>query len=332
MRIAIWGAGKMGQVHGNAYKKMGGQVEVGYVIERDEEKARAFANEFHCIITGDIEELEQGSVDAVDICLPTHLHRNAVLKALKLCGAVFCEKPICLEREEYRQIKNAVEDGGGFVMIGQVLRFWNGYVKARELLQAGAVGAPRMICCSRRQKMPVWSKGNWLIDGQKSGGLLMDLCIHDVDYVCWLLGLPRRVSCEIVHKDQVTLHGLLTMAYEGCCAEVVGSWGMPEGFHGGELEAVLEIVGDDGMIVYRGGDTLELTGKKGCERIGLDPVDGYEEELGYFIRCVQGRAAPARSDHLSVEGTMEVLWAARQAWETKETVALEPQGSVDGTG
>ena len=52
------------------------------------------------------------------------------------------------------------EDGGGFVMIGQVLRFWNGYVKARELLQAGAVGAPRMICCSRRQKMPVWSKGN----------------------------------------------------------------------------------------------------------------------------------------------------------------------------
>ncbi len=128
----------------------------------------------------------------------------------------------------------------------------------------------------------------------------MDLCIHDVDYVCWLLGLPRRVSCEIVHKDQVTLHGLLTMAYEGCCAEVVGSWGMPEGFHGGELEAVLEIVGDDGMIVYRG--------------------------------CVQGRAAPARSDHLSVEGTMEVLWAARQAWETKETVALEPQGSVDGTG
>ena len=88
---------------------------------------------------------------------------------------------------------------------------------------------------------------------------------------------------------------------------MVGSWGMPEGFHGGELEAVLEIVGDDGMIVYRGGDTLELTGKKGCERIGLDPVDGYEEELGYFIRCVQGRAAPARSDHLSVEGTMEVL-------------------------
>lgn len=323
MRIAIWGAGKMGQVHGDAYRKMSGEVQISYVIERDREKARAFAKEFHCTPAESIEELERGSVEAVDICLPTHLHQEAVLKSLNLCDAIFCEKPVCLGREEYVRMQRAVETGPGFVMIGQVLRFWNGYVKARELVQAGAVGAPRMISCSRRQKMPVWSEGNWLADSRKSGGLLMDLCIHDVDYVYWLLGSPGRVSCEIVEQDGVTSHGLVTLVYEGCCAQIVGSWGMPEGFHNGELEAVLEIVGDRGMITYRGGETLELIGEEGREEIGLTPGDGYEEELGYFIRCVRERIVPTRSDILSVKGTMEILWAARRAFEEKRPVKLE---------
>ncbi len=330
MRIAIWGAGKMGQVHGNAYRKMGGDVEIGYVIERDREKARAFAKGFNCIWIETIEELERGSVDAVDICLPTHLHPDAVIKSLGSSDAVFCEKPLCLERETYERLKKAVGTGPGTVMIGQVLRFWNGYVKAKELLDKGAVGAPRMIACSRRQKMPAWSDGNWLIDSAKSGGLLMDLCIHDVDYVYWLLGRPKRVSCEIVKRETVTLHGMVTLAYEGCCAAITGSWGMPESFNGGELAAVLEIVGDQGMITYRGGDTLELIGEKGRETVRLGARDGYEEELGYFVQCVRDRVTPARSDILSVEGTMEILWAAEQAWRTSRAVELEGPGRSDG--
>ena len=327
MRIAIWGAGKMGQAHGDAYRKMDGRVEIKYVIESDREKAQAFARDFGCIAMESITGLEKGGIDAIDICLPTYLHREAITQALKLCGAIFCEKPVCLDREEYQCLKAVAKDGQGFVMVGQVLRFWNGYVKAKELLDEGAVGKPRMIHCFRRQKMPGWSKGNWLMDSQRSGGLLMDLCIHDVDFLCWVLGRPRTAACEIVEKDGLTLHGILTLSYEGCCASVVGSWGMPEGFHGGEMETVLEITGDQGMIVYQGGEVLELVKGDKKEQVGLPAEDGYEKELEYFVDCVENHSYPEHSDLFSVEGTMEVLWSADQAWRSKQVLPIGPEAA-----
>ena len=71
--------------------------------------------------------------------------------------------------------------------------------------------------------MPSWSKGNWLMDNRQSGGLLMDLCIHDIDYLYWLLGTPEQVSCKIVEREETTLHGILNIVYSDCCANVVGS-------------------------------------------------------------------------------------------------------------
>lgn len=323
MKIAIWGAGKMGQVHGNAYKKMGNDVEISYVIEHDADKAEEFAHQFHCKALTDIRSLEKDHVDAIDICLPTWLHREAIEQAAGICRGIFCEKPVCLNQREYNELKCLAKEKDCFVMIGQVIRFWSGYVKARELLLNGDIGKPRMITCKRRQKMPAWSKGNWLMDSRLSGGILMDLCVHDVDYVYWILGLPERVACEIVKRGDTTLHSFLTLTYEDCCASINGSWGMPEGFHEGQLEAELEIVGDRGMLIYKSGNELELIADSGSTMIPLPKEDGYEKELRYFVQCVRENTYPAQSDICSVEGTMEILWAAGRAYGSKQIVKPE---------
>lgn len=320
MKVAVWGAGKMGWVHGKAYQKLKGQVEIAWVIEQDAAKAEMFSREFQCKAVPALRMLEPGSVDAIDICLPTYLHKDAVKQASELCRFLFCEKPVCLTKEEYEELKETVK--GCHLMIGQVLRFWNGYVKARELVLQGRIGIPRFMTCSRRQKLPLWSKENWLIDNQKSGGLLMDLCIHDIDYMYWLLGIPESVSCQIVKSGGTTLHSSLHMAYEGCCVNVVGSWGMPEGFHTGELETMLEIVGDLGMVIYRGGNLLELVRDSKRQEIMLEPDDGYEQELRYFTECVCSRTDPERCGLTSVEGTMKILWAAQQAADSGLVVKI----------
>jgi UDP-N-acetylglucosamine 3-dehydrogenase len=323
MKVAIWGAGKMGQVHGQAYKGMGKDVEIAYIVERDAGKAAEFSGRFQCRAIDDVSGLEGKHIDMIDICLPTYLHREAIERALDLCDYIFCEKPVCLTRDDYYGLCRIADTKTCHLMVGQVLRFWNGYVRAREMVLNGEIGRPRLITCFRRQKMPSWSKGNWLMDNRQSGGLLMDLCIHDIDYLYWLLGTPEQVSCKIVEREETTLHGILNIVYSDCCANVVGSWGMPEGFHDGGLESMLEIVGDIGMITYSGGDCLELIRGNEKQCISLEHEDGYEEELKYFVECVKCQKEPEQSNLFSVEGTMKILWAAKEAADSRQFISID---------
>ena len=158
MKVAIWGAGKMGQVHGQAYKGMGKDVEIAYIVERDAGKAAEFSGRFRCRAIDDVSGLEGKHIDMIDICLPTYLHREAIEQALDLCDYIFCEKPVCLTRDDYYGLCRIADTKTCHLMVGQVLRFWNGYVRAREMVLNGEIGRPRLITCFRRQKMPSWSK------------------------------------------------------------------------------------------------------------------------------------------------------------------------------
>lgn len=323
MKVAIWGAGKMGWVHAEAYRKLSGNVEIAAVIEENREKGEKFSTYFGCMLLDKPKLLEQIPVDAIDICLPTYIHRQAILQAMEFSSYILCEKPICINRDEFEDLEKEIKARSCHLMIGQVLRFWNGYVKVKELVCSGVIGKPRFISCERRQKMPQWSNGNWLMDQEKSGGLLMDLCIHDVDYINWLMGLPERVFCENVNRDDGTgLHSLITMAYKDCCAHVIGAWGMPPAYHNGELFSYLEIIGDLGMVSYSGGDEVQLIVEEDKKILKLEPSDGYEEEIRYFVQCVSQKSSPTLLNITSVKGTMRILWAARQASDEKQTISL----------
>lgn len=131
------------------------------------------------------------------------------------------------------------------------------------------------------------------------------------------------MSCKIVEREETTLHGILNIVYSDCCANVVGSWGMPEGFHDGGLESMLEIVGDTGMITYSGGDCLELIRGNEKQCISLEHEDGYEEELKYFVECVKCQKEPEQSNLFSVEGTMKILWAAKEAADSRQFISID---------
>src|SRR5206468_1418494 len=130
-------------------------------------------------------------IDVVDICLPTPLHRRAAERAFAAGKHVFLEKPIALTAEDAAAILDAGAQSRRILMVGLVLRFWPEYVELQRRLASDELGRPLVVSTRRLSPAPDWSE--WIADPAQSGGVPVDLMIHDFDQLNWLLGKPRSV-------------------------------------------------------------------------------------------------------------------------------------------
>lgn len=122
-------------------------------------------------------------VEAVVIASPTTLHAEMVTAAVRARKPVFCEKPLTLDTAEAEAVRREVEAAGAFVHVGFMRRYDRGYAAAKRLIDAGEVGKPVYIHCVSRDPdapPPEFVK--------TSGGLFIDMCIHDIDLCRWLMG------------------------------------------------------------------------------------------------------------------------------------------------
>ena len=148
------------------------------------------------VVTDDWEAaIAAPGVDAVDICLPTPLHRPVAERALAAGRHVLLEKPIALTLEDADAIGAAAAASGRVLMVGHVLRFFPEVVELRRVLgdrraRARRWPPPRSGC----RRPPDWN--DWMLDPERSGGTLVDLMIHDFDIVGALLGPARRVHAR----------------------------------------------------------------------------------------------------------------------------------------
>ncbi len=170
----------------------------------------------------DIDEvLGDSDIDAVDLCLPTFMHEEVAMAALRAGKHVLVEKPIALEGVAARRIIAESERAGRILMCAQVLRFFPQYVALRNAMSG--LGAVRGGFFRRRCAAPAW--GGWLKDPAKSGGGIFDLLIHDVDMCLHLFGSPEAVSA-VGHCDTAAgldiLHGQLF--YPFGTVVVTGGW------------------------------------------------------------------------------------------------------------
>jgi predicted dehydrogenase len=123
--LTILGAGFMGSAHAANYDALGERVRVKWVASRTPERAAKLAESLGAQSTADLEAaVRDPEIDAVDICLPTPLHREAAESALAAGKHVFLEKPIAVTLEDADAIVAAAERSAGLFMVGLVLRFW----------------------------------------------------------------------------------------------------------------------------------------------------------------------------------------------------------------
>ena len=229
-------------------------------------------------------------VDVVDITLPTFLHAKYVIAALEAGKHVICEKPMACTLRECDRMIAAARKAKRQLMIAHCIRFWPEYMKLKEIIDSKTYGKVLSAMLWRRSSTPTWSWDNWLLDEKRSGGAVVDLHIHDTDFVNYVFGVPKAVcSSGLVGGvsktavDAVVTHYILA---RGPAVSAEGNWALAPGFgfNAGFL-VVLERASIELGIKSGAPLTVHtLEGKTLTPKVAKG--DGYINELKHFVDCV----------------------------------------------
>ena len=141
--------------------------------------------------------IAKADIDVVDICVPTPFHCDYVIAALNAGKHVFCEKPICRDFEQLEKMKAALaaRKPGQFFNVGMCVRAWPEYADAKKRIDAGELG--KLSSATFRRLSPsVVGNGwkDWYLNDEISGGALLEMHLHDTDFICHLFGVPQSVN------------------------------------------------------------------------------------------------------------------------------------------
>lgn len=329
--VAVIGCGFIGGVHLRAWRKVEG-ADLVAVVDLIEGRAKKAAEDFKVPhrFTDYTKALEMEGVDIVDICTPTYTHAEIAIAASKSGKHVLVEKPIALRLRDADEMIRTAKNAGVKFMVAHCLRFWPEYVEAKRLVESGAVGEPRIARAYRQSPFPEWAL--WHKDRRLSGGVFVDMSIHDVDFLRWALGEVEEVFARggtLKTADSTShdyTHALLKFA-SGAIAYVEGSWIQPAGF---PFTTYLEIVGTRGMLTVDNHSpaALRVYGP-GAPPAAFTPFedDAYDREVRHFYECVVKDLEPAVPGE-EARRTLEVVLAALKSVDEGRPVRLPLEGEV----
>jgi predicted dehydrogenase len=227
----------------------------------------------------------------MDICLPTHQHAEAALAALRAGKHVLVEKPMALDGASADEMIAEAHRSGRVLMGAQVVRFIPSYRAAAEMVRCGKLGQVRSAIFRRRCAAPAWSA--WLSDPAASGGGVFDLLIHDIDFCVHLFGYPRAVTARGYEDMARGVDWILAeLEYPGIGAVAIsGGWHHPKAF---PFSMEYTIVADGGTLEFdSAGVPLTMYAADGSSKnVDAPEVDGYEEEIRYFVECAKAGVQP----------------------------------------
>jgi predicted dehydrogenase len=143
----------------------------------------------------------------------------------------------------------ACQTAGVKLLVGHVVRFFPEYEAARQATVDGLIGRPAVLRLQRNVFRPRKVQDNWFLDFEKSGGMILDLMIHDFDYARWVAGEVIQVYCKNLGDPRNTPgdHGLAILTHaSGALTHVEGSWAYPPP----TFRSKLEIAGAQGLITH----------------------------------------------------------------------------------
>lgn len=326
IRIGILGAGAMGAVHAAAYATMA-DVEVVGVYSRS--AARAGATAAICRAEPVLEAarlIEDPTIDAVDVCVPTSLHANHVMAALDRGKHVFCETPFAASADEARQMLGAARRARCLLQVGLLMRSAVEYEYVKALTQSGRYGC--------LLSLSTWRLGSYLrrtgVDHKPHyGDPSTELLTFDFDFIRWVMGMPHRLSAAAVQgegRSPGEISAVLAFA-DGRQATAIASGLMPTGspftvgFRALFDDAVLRLV----TVFEDGPPTVTFTlsdHQRHDQPVGLAPRNPYATELRRFVDCVRGEADPGLLDAERAVEALTLSLATQRSLTEGCTVAI----------
>jgi len=268
MRIGIVGAGFMAQTHLNAWAATAAQVVAVHAPRRKPTQTLAAQAQARACDT--LEELLD-LVDLVDVCAPTDRHHAITLSAAAAGRHVLVEKPLARSLGEGLAMLRACERHGVQLLVAHVLRFYPEYNAALARVARGEIGQVAVLRLTRGSFQPHAGTAHWLLDEARSGGLILDLMIHDFDYARQVAGEVDSVYARSVRSRDAGAAGDYCLALlrhrEGAISHIEGAWAYPQPL----FRTALEIAGSEGLIEQPADSALPLSLQ--LAQAAQDPVD-----------------------------------------------------------
>lgn len=291
IRVGIVGTGFMARTHLEQYR----HLNVDVVAIASPSGPQPFIDRHGLDAEGytSVDRLcTEADVDFLDVCTPTDTHRELIDAAAASGIDVFLEKPIAGEIAAANAIARTVRESGITAMVGHVLRFHPAYERARSLVEAGEIGSPGVARATRLSPFPEWGTNDWYANRDRSGGVFLNLAIHDLDYLRSLWGPVTRVFARRTREER-SEHGSVTLRFEnGAVGYIEASWAQPDSR---ELTSELELAGDQALIEFSTDadrPVQEFTSDDVTVESPLS-ADGYRRELAHFVECIETNSQPA---------------------------------------
>ena len=312
MKVGLIGIGGMGFVHFNCYKKMAG-VDIAVADIRVDMAKEKIKDDSIPVYASYEEMIEKEQLDFVDICTPSYLHADMAVYALEHGLHTLCEKPMSINSSEAQRMIDAKEKSGKLLMIAHVVRFMSPYVYLKSVIDSCELGKPVHIIMHRLSEAPKWSWENWMLVPEKSGGVTLDLSIHDIDFMQYVFGEPKSLSASYYDLKDNSNHISTIFNYDGFSVETVGGWFNASLPFRAEYLAMFEngYVESKGGKIVKNGEEVTVTAGEVSEDTGinLSGADGYSDEIAYFMDCIKNGKEPMKVTPVSSKKSVELVEA-----------------------
>ena len=332
VKIGIIGAGRIAHIMSAAYSQIR-ECRLLAVNDVVRSAAERLAAKFNIpSIHDDYRELLSSTeVDAVLVCVPTHLHEEITLAAAQAGKHIFCQKPMALTVEQCERMTQAAEANGIVLQVGFMLRFTPPFGEVKQRLDNQEIGQLIAI----RSAVFGWEPtDDWFYDPARGGGVLIDTIIHTFDLYRWYMGEVSSIFAmggafvlEGAKKYQTPDNVMCSFRFQnGAMGELYGTWTSGYG------DKTLEIYGTDGSILVdlmnKQGGHLFIKSRPndrslpvGWNNLGVLWKYGYQAEARQFVSCVLGNASPQATGRDGI-AAQKLALLANQSLRTGMPVAL----------
>ncbi len=299
LKVGVIGLGSMGSTHLDIYSQIS---EVEVVALADPKKSRLDGSSK---AEGNISGQAQGSVvgfeakkyldgmdliddpdiELVDICVGTNLHFVFVEAALAKGKHVLVEKPLARTYDEAKKIVELALNSSTNIMSAMCLRYWPAWVWLKKVIDNKQYGRCLSLTCKRQTSHP---PGTFYSNDDECGGALLDLHVHDTDFINYCFGMPKAVFSQGYKGpsggiDHVATHYIYDQSQNAPLVTAEGTWTMQEGY-GFNMSYTANFEKATACYLLDDEETLTLfRSSYEPEIIKLDEGMGYEFEIRSFV-------------------------------------------------
>ena len=335
--MGLVGSGFLADVYARCYREIPG-VELVAVSSRTEEHARGFAERFgvRAWYTSYEEMLKRDDVDAVNICVPNHLHAPATISAAEHGKHVLCTKPLAVSMDQADEMVEACRSSGVILMYGENWLYTPAAERMREIVGEGALG--EILAIEAREQHSGSHSPYSTRREYTGGGVLIHMAVHPIGFVMHMLSRPvRRVYAELgnlLHDLEVEDYAVLLMRFEGGASGIAQSNYITKG----GMQDRIEIYGTEGMAfinmthvnpirLYSEAGYSYVVEKASMSRGWTSPIIdetvqyGFTSMLRHFTRCISEGREPM-SDGAFGREVLRVIFAGYESYDRKAAVDL----------